>query len=981
MPSTTPRQFISALYSATFNRAPDKAGLIFWENAYAADPAAATKNIAAGFTSHPAFTELYGSLDNTAFVQAIYVNVLGLPGDAEGITFWTSALDGGLSRADFLAAFVDSALTVDINPTNFPNLTQSELDAAIIRQDYLTNKAEVGLYFADTLGAASNLNPLTDTNDLASLLLDPAYLASLEILVAVSNDDASVLAAEQLIDTAFAQPDPTTYILANAPGATFTLTTGVDTVTASSLAVPDIVNGVVDPTTPANSTYTDGDTVNGNGSTIVDLTVASAGAAAVASLSNIANVNIVAGAAGSVTFSAAQWSGIGAVNLASGVDDLIVSAGALVDGVDLSIASGVAGLIAADYNSGLSVILDAGHGSALSWLEGNVAATVAANELVQFTANKAAGDVTVGNINASVATTGFFGAFASADQGGNIAVGNITIAAEIDASVAVSASNINGGSVTVGNVSMLGGDFEAFGAVNQDGAGDVLVGDVSMSVSTSGRLFLTASNTGAAGQSLGNLTVGNVALTLGQDTLGSVTIVNENTYEADNLSLGALTVGNMDIGLGSGGSMDVLIQQSAFKPVAKALTSFGNVAVGNLGVNLGTNSFLTYDVFVNNALAGDIASVAIGNVSSVVEAGGVFDYEASIIAENVGAVTFGNFDLTANNVGAMSANLLVSATGAGTVGSVTVGDISIKATGAETAFFNLAVDAAGSAGVLNIGTISLDTTADARIELKINPLADSSNGDVNIAGLSFTGTDTGSYNGADTRFNTTGSVSAGDVSLGKLSVGLTINEIANDLPGLDLTNFEGGLFDSYDSVDYSGLTLSWAPGNLDEGNGVIIDLTGGPSFASYKGNTTVIGSRYNDIIHDNAYLGDPATGINKLTGGDGADLFIIDTANTGKTLVTMDQVLDFSNGAGDKLDVGVIPIDLLTYAEGTFASFAEFNDAANAANKSVFVGSVTDQNSLIVAVDSGLLPDGNVDFMVQLVGITDLGQIDTASFV
>lgn len=956
MPSTTPRQFISALYAATFNRAPDQAGLTFWENAYAADPAAATKNIAAGFTSHPAFTTLYGGLDNPAFVQAIYANILGNPGDAEGIAFWTSALDGGLSRADFLAAFVDSALTVDINSTNFPNLTPDELIAAQTRQDYLTNKAEVGLHFANTLGDASNLDPLTDTSNLASLLLDPAFLASMEILVAVSSDDASVLAANQLIDTALTQIDPAAYILDHAPGATFTLTTGVDTVNASSLAVADIVKGVVDPTTPANSTYTDGDTVNGNGSTIVELTVASAGAAAVASLSNIANVNIVAGAAGPVTFNAAQWSGIGAVNLASGVDGLLVSAGVLGDGVDLSIASGVAGLIDADYSSGLSVKLDAGRGSALSWLEGNVAATVAADEIVAFTAVKAAGD---------------------------IVVGNITIAAEISARVDVSANNINGGSITVGNVSMLGGDSEALGVVNQNALGNVLVGEVTMSVDTSGSLSLTASNTGITGQSLGSLTVGNVGLTLGQDTLGSVTIVNENTYEANNLSLGALTVGNMDIGLGSGGSMDVLIQQSAFKPAAKALASFGNVAVGNLGVNLGTNSFLTYDVLVNNALGGDIASVAIGNVSAVVEAGGVFDYQASIIADKVGAVTFGNFNLTANNALTMNADLLVSATGAaGTVGSVTVGDIGIKATGAETAFFNLGVDAAGSAsaGVLNIGTISLNTTADARIELKINPLADSSNGDVNIAGLNFIGTDTGSYNGADTRFNTTGGVSAGDVSLGKLSVSLTVNEIANDLPGLDLTNFMGGLFDSYDSVDYSGLTLNWAALNSDAGNGVIIDLTGGPSFDSYKGNTTVIGSKYNDIIHDNAYTGDPANGINKLTGGDGADRFIIDTANTGKTLDTLDQVLDFNNGAGDRLNVGIIPIDPLTYKEGTFANFAAFNAAgANAANKSVFVGSVTDQNSLIVAVDY----DGNnvVDFMVQLVGITDLGQIDAASFV
>ncbi|MFZ2169565.1 MAG: DUF4214 domain-containing protein, partial [Methylococcaceae bacterium] len=233
MPSTTPRNYISALYVATFNRAPDKAGLTFWENQFAANPATAVRAIAAGFTQHPAFTTLYGGLNNLDFVQAIYVNVLGGPGDAAGITFWNGLLTAGLSRADFLAAFVESALTVDINSTNFPNLSQAELDAAIIRQDYLTNKAEVGLFFADTLGAASNLDPTTDPNSLASLENDPAYQASVAILGGVTDNDSSVLAAEQLVNTAATQPDPAGYIIDNAllpPGETFVLTPNQDTI-------------------------------------------------------------------------------------------------------------------------------------------------------------------------------------------------------------------------------------------------------------------------------------------------------------------------------------------------------------------------------------------------------------------------------------------------------------------------------------------------------------------------------------------------------------------------------------------------------------------------------------------------------------------------------------------------------------------------------------------------------------------------------
>jgi hypothetical protein len=122
-----------------------------------------------------------------------------------------------------------------------------------------------------------------------------------------------------------------------------------------------------------------------------------------------------------------------------------------------------------------------------------------------------------------------------------------------------------------------------------------------------------------------------------------------------------------------------------------------------------------------------------------------------------------------------------------------------------------------------------------------------------------------------------------------------------------------------------------------------------------------------------------------MTGGDGADLFVFDAANTGKTLATMDQVLDFTINTttptlGDQLNVGVTP-GISTYAESTDADFSAFNTAANAADKQVFVGLVGGDggNNLIVAVDSNT--DNNVDFMIQLVGVHNLDQINLASFV
>ena len=234
MPTPTTKQIISAMYVAAFDRAPDNAGLTFWESSFTVNSAAAIKQLSAGFASNPVFTQLYPStMSNLAFVQAIYTNVLGSAGDAGGILFWNNALNAGLSRSDFLGAFVETALTVDLGKALAAGqLTQAEYDAATIRQQWLYNKADVGLNYANTLGAASNLSPTTDTSTIAGLNSDPAFVASVDIQKGVDNTNASVIAALTLINDAAASPNPAQFIIDNAsagvPGQAFTLTLNED---------------------------------------------------------------------------------------------------------------------------------------------------------------------------------------------------------------------------------------------------------------------------------------------------------------------------------------------------------------------------------------------------------------------------------------------------------------------------------------------------------------------------------------------------------------------------------------------------------------------------------------------------------------------------------------------------------------------------------------------------------------------------------
>ncbi len=95
------------LYQAAFDRTPDKIGFGFWLSV--SDSGYALKGIAQSFIDSAEFTDLYGAgTSNTAFVDALYDNVLHRDGDATGVAFWNSVLDHGTNRADVLIEFAES---------------------------------------------------------------------------------------------------------------------------------------------------------------------------------------------------------------------------------------------------------------------------------------------------------------------------------------------------------------------------------------------------------------------------------------------------------------------------------------------------------------------------------------------------------------------------------------------------------------------------------------------------------------------------------------------------------------------------------------------------------------------------------------------------------------------------------------------------------------------------------------------------------
>ena len=185
MPITN-QQFIASFYAAFYNRAPDKAGLTYWENKASED---SFNEIASGFAAHPQFAALYNHLSHQQFVEAIYFNVLGFDGDASGIAYWSNEISNGTSRPQMVYAFIFSALNDNLEDAKWDSLTPEEKTIAQHRQDTLLNKISAALAFVENFGDASNIS---DTADLEN---DPAYLASIVALSGINETAASIATA------------------------------------------------------------------------------------------------------------------------------------------------------------------------------------------------------------------------------------------------------------------------------------------------------------------------------------------------------------------------------------------------------------------------------------------------------------------------------------------------------------------------------------------------------------------------------------------------------------------------------------------------------------------------------------------------------------------------------------------------------------------------------------------------------------------
>lgn len=99
------------MYEAALDRDPDPNGLAGWIDYL--DHGGTAEDMAAMFLGSTEFATRYGGLDNIAFVQSLYNNVLNRDGEPSGVAGWVDGLNHGLTRAEVLLGFSESQENID----------------------------------------------------------------------------------------------------------------------------------------------------------------------------------------------------------------------------------------------------------------------------------------------------------------------------------------------------------------------------------------------------------------------------------------------------------------------------------------------------------------------------------------------------------------------------------------------------------------------------------------------------------------------------------------------------------------------------------------------------------------------------------------------------------------------------------------------------------------------------------------------------
>lgn len=693
--SVTNQQLVSALYVAIFNRAPDKAGLDSWVAQMAAGKSFA--EVSTGFTGHEVFTQGIGTLSNAAYVNALYTNVLGSAGDAAGVAGWVALLNGGASKASIAASFVQAALTVDI-PALLASgaLTAADAAAAQVRQDTLTNKANVGIYFTTTLGAASNLNAATVTSSKAGLEADPIYNASKAAIANVTNAAASVQTAKDAIAVAAGSPNPAQSLL----GGNVVLTVGLDNITGTAAA--DTYTGLIDGA--ATTTLTAADKINGGaGIDTLNVTV-SAGISATnaADISNIEIINVrnvQTAASPAVALNAATTPGVTSVVSDRSTGALTVTGLAAGSTVGLKgnavTALGAVTATYADAVTAANLTVDGGTAT------GTAVVSIGGLGLTSATVTSTG----AANILGGVKFTSGLVKTVTVDAQSNVTTGNISGLAAASTITVKGTGTANIGALEAVNVTVLDASANTGGvtAVLNNVATLVATGGAGNDTFTTGGLLATGANVNAGAgtgdrliiSSTGHLTTASAAFYKGFEI---VQVADGVTADVSSLAANnTITAVAIADGVGNTVVNGVTTAQAGAVQIVSTGTGSSGITLGLTGASNGgqidtVKAALTTTTTAGVGQAIDLTDISLTGVEKLELTG------TGTAAASTGAIT-----LTTDKALALD-SIIVK----------TVGTSFITIAAAQAA--NLVVDASGSTGVSTIDASAYNSTTGATLK-------------------------------------------------------------------------------------------------------------------------------------------------------------------------------------------------------------------------------------------------------------------------
>lgn len=859
----TTKQLVSALYAAIFNRAPDQAGLNSWVSQIAAGKSFA--DVAAGFTSHEVFTQGIGTLSNTAYVAALYTNVLGSAGDAAGVAGWVALLNAGASKASIAASFVQAALTVDIPALLAAgSLTAADAAAAQIRQDTLTNKANVGIYFADTLKTASNLNPLTVTSSKAGLEADPIYNASKAAIANVTNTAASVTEAQNAIAVAAGTTNPAAALL----GGTFTLTTGTDAFTgglsgdtfnadSTTFSALDSINGGAGKDT---FNYTDAGTVGGalpsgqvTNVEIINIRNVN-GTGAVAATKEVATVTFGAiGAGDSVTVGSVTYTPAGGATAAQAAAFFSTT---VPTGYVATSSNGTQVVFTATANGNVPNLASSATGAATP------PAVAVTNGVDAVTATgatdtvNAANFVGATNFNSNLSTNGvtFTGLVAGQQVGitGNGTLINGAVSADYAAATVTSTTlNIAGGT-KAGAVSITGAGLTA-ATINSTGAANT-VGTVGLSNNTLTGLTINAET---------NLTTGTIS--------GFKTGVTTNTLTATgvatSVNVGALdaTIGTVTAsGLTLGGLTATLSNNTAIKFVGGA----GNDVITSAGVLLAAGASVDAGAGTGDRL---VLTGAIGAVQTAITTA-----EKASAALYKGfeelQVTGVNQDVSIFTGSTISKLVLSGAAGVTGVSAAQAANIQVVAGGTYT------VGVTGASTVGQLDTVHI--TADDGVAATVSTIVLSAPVLAGIETLQLTAVD---------NLTVTSLISAPALTSVKLDGAGTISLLTGAATFAANSTIDASAATGAVTIDASGALVNGLAIKGGAGNDTLTGTNLADNITGGAGNDTITGGAGADV----------------LTGGTGANTFVFAAGNfLAASAANVHTITDWTAGTGNKIDLG-----------------------------------------------------------------------------